>query len=124
MANKITAANAGCVVIGMTRLSQILHHRSLTASFSSLFFSFVAFAFLPEHNYRLRQQGTGYLTSATVTALVGLAVCGLTLFVLIRDNLSGYPSFRCSLATLVWALACVPVFWLLLVVVGDFFEMR
>lgn len=104
----------------MTRLLQILHHRSLTASLSSLFFAFLAFVFLPEHSYRLRQQGMSYLTPAAITALVGLAICGLTFFILIRDNRSGYPSFRCSLATLLWALACVPVFWLLLVVAGGF----
>jgi hypothetical protein len=40
----------------------------------------------------------------------------------LRDNRSGYPSFRCSLATLLWALACVPVALLALNVIGGFFR--
>lgn len=104
----------------MRRLLQFLHHRSLTASLASSFFAFLALAFLPEHSYRLRQQGMGYLTPAAVTAFLSLTVCSITLFILVRDNRSGYPPFRCSLATLLWALACVPVFWLILVVAGGF----
>jgi len=100
----------------MTRLLQILHHRSLTASLASLFLAFVALAFIPGHTHRLQEQDTGYLTPACIAAAVGLAGCGLTLLILLRDSRSGYPAFRCSLATLVWALACVPVFWLILVV--------
>ena len=103
----------------MRRLLRFLHHRSLSASLVSLFFGFLALGFLPEHTYRLRQQGMGYLTSAAVATILSLAVCSITLFILIRDNRSGYPAFRCSLATLFWALGCAPVIWLILVLVGE-----
>ena len=103
----------------MRRLLRFLHHRSLSASLVSLFFGFLALGFLPEHTYRLRQQGMGYLTSAAVATILSLAVCSITLFILIRDNRSGYPAFRCSLATLLWALGCAPVIWLILVLVGE-----
>jgi hypothetical protein len=106
----------------MRRLFQIVHHRSLTASVTCLFFAFFAFAFLPEHSYRLQQQDASYLTVATLTALLGLVICAFTLFILVRDNRTGYPSFRCSLATLLWALACVPVFFLTLIVIGGLFR--
>jgi hypothetical protein len=104
----------------MKRVFQLLHHRSLTASVVALFFALLSFAFLPEHSYRLQQQGAGYLTPASITALVSLVVCAFTLVVLLRDNRSGYPSMRCSLATLLWALACVPILFLTLVVIGGF----
>src|ERR1035441_573988 len=102
----------------MSRVFQLLHHRSLTLSIVAVFFAFLALAFLPEHSYRLQQQRTAYLTQAGITAGLGLVVCAFTLILLLRDNRSGYASFRCSLATLLWALACLPVLFLTLVVVG------
>jgi hypothetical protein len=105
----------------MRPLSTFLHHRSLTASLICLFFAFVAFSYLPEHSFRLRQQGMDYLMPATISVAASLVVCALTLLILVRDNQSGYPSFRCSLATLFWAFACVPVFWLFLILVRAFF---
>ena len=97
---------------------RVLHHRSLTASAVALFFGYLAFAFLPEYGYRLQQQGSVYLVQAGVAALAGWLVCALTLAVLIRDNRSGYPAMRCSVATLIWALACFPVLFLTVIVVG------
>ena len=106
----------------MKHVFQLLHHRSLTVSVIALFFALLAFAFLPEHSYRLQQQGAGYLTSAGIAALLGLIFCAFTSVILLRDNRSGYPSMRCSLATLLWALACVPIFFLTVVVIGGFFR--
>jgi hypothetical protein len=106
----------------MRRLLQLLHHRSLTVSIIGLFLGFYAFAFLPEHSYRLHQQGVAFLTQAGIAAALGLLWCLFTLFILLRDNRSGYPSFRCSLATLFWALACFPVLFLTVVVIGGFWR--
>jgi hypothetical protein len=106
----------------MRRIGQILHHRSLTASAVALFFAFLAFAFLPEYGYRLQHQGAAFRTQAGITALLGLLACASTLMILLRDNRSGYPSLRCSLATLLWALACVPVSLLALNVIGGYFR--
>lgn len=92
---------------------QFLHHRSLTASITSLVFAFLASAELPESDYRLGQQGADYLIQAGVVALLGLFVCALTFIILLQDNRSGYPSLRCSVATFLWALACAPVFALM-----------
>ena len=106
----------------MKRVLQFVHHRSLTASIVALVLALLTCGFFPEYVYRLQQQGMGYLMPATITALIGLIVCAFTLFVLIRDNRSGYPSFRCSLATLLWAFACVPVFTLTVLVIRGFFR--
>ena len=106
----------------MRRISQFVHHRSLTAAAVSLFFAFLAFALLPEYAYRLQQQGASFLTQAWIITLLGLLACAFTLMILLRDNRSGYPSFRCSLATLLWALACVPVSLLALNVIGGLFR--
>jgi hypothetical protein len=106
----------------MTRLLQFLHHRSLTVSVIALVLGCYAFAFLPEHSYRLNQQRATFITQAGIAAALGLFWCVFTLFVLLRDNRSGYPSFRCSLATLLWALACFPVLFLTVVVVGGFWR--
>jgi len=106
----------------MRRIAQFLHHRSLTVSIIALFFALYAFAFLPEHSYRLHQQGAAFLTQAGMAAALGLLYCAFTLVILLRDNRSGYPSFRCSLATLLWALACFPVLFLTVVVVGAFWR--
>ena len=103
----------------MRRLLQFLHHRSLTVSVIALVLAFYALAFLPEHSYRLHQQGAAFLTQAAVAATLGLIWCAFTLWILLRDNRSGYPSFRCSLATLLWALACFPVLFLTVIVVGE-----
>jgi len=102
----------------MRRLPQFLHHRSLTVSVIALFFAFHAFAFLPEHSYQLHQRRAAFLTQAGIAAALGLFWCAFTLFILLRDNRSGYPSFRCSLATLLWGLACFPVLFLTAVVIG------
>jgi len=102
----------------MRRVLQFLHHRSLTISIIALFFALYAFAFLPEHSYRLHQQGTAFLIRAGTAAALGLLYCVFTLVILLRDNRSGYPSLRCSLATLLWALACFPILFLAVVVVG------
>jgi hypothetical protein len=104
----------------MRRLLQFLHHRSLTVSIIALLLGFHAFAFLPEHSYRLHQQGASFLTQAGIAAALGLFWCTFTLFILLRDNRSGYPSMRCSLATFLWALACFPVLFLTVVVIGGF----
>jgi len=40
----------------MRRLLQLLHHRSLTVAIIALFLGFYAFAFLPEHSYRLHRK--------------------------------------------------------------------
>jgi len=66
----------------------------------------------------MQQQGWGYLAPAGILTLLGLVVCGFTLVILFRDNRSGYSPSRCSLATFLWALACVPIFFLALVVIG------
>ena len=106
----------------MRRLLQFLHHRSLTVSVIALVVGFYAFAFLPEHSYHLHQHRATFLTQAGIAAGLGLFWCFFTLLILLRDNRSGYPSFRCSLATLLWALACFPVVFLTVVVVGGFWR--
>jgi cell division protein FtsW (lipid II flippase) len=103
----------------MKRVFQILHHRSLSASIVALFFALLAFGLLPEHAYRIRQQGAAFLRHAGTMALIGCLVCVFTLIMLLRDNRSGYPPHRCSIATLLWALACVPIFLLAVVVIGE-----
>ena len=52
-------------------------------------------------------------------AILGLLYSAFTLIVLLRDNRSGYPSFRCSLATMLWGLACFPVLVLVVIIVRD-----
>jgi hypothetical protein len=103
----------------MRRISQVFHHRSLTVSVVALLFALLALGFLPEHRYRLEQQGSVFLTRAGIAAALGLLDCTFTLIVLLKDNRSGYPSFRCSLATLLWALACFPILVLTAVVIGE-----
>lgn len=85
----------------------------------ALVLGFYALAFLPEHRYRLHQQGSTFLTQAAIAAALGLMWCVFTLWILLRDNRSGYPSFRCSLATLLWGLACFPVFSLIVIVARE-----
>jgi membrane protease YdiL (CAAX protease family) len=106
----------------MKRLSQFLHHRSLTVAVVALVLAFYALAFLPEHSYRLHQQRAAFLTQAAIAAALGVIWCVFTLCILLRDNRSGYPSFRCSVATLLWALACFPVLLLTLIVVGELWK--
>jgi hypothetical protein len=102
----------------MKRLFQFLHHRSLTVSIVAVILALVPLGFLPEHAFRL-QQGAAYLRSAGITAAIDVLFCTFALVILVKDNRSGYPSYRCSLATLLWALACVPVILLIVVVIGD-----
>ena len=97
-------------------MSQAVHHRSLASSAVALAFGFVALAFVPEHQYRLQEQGDGYLLRAAAVAVAGLTMCTFTLIVLLRDNRSGYPAMRGSLAALFWAIACVPVLLLTIIV--------
>jgi hypothetical protein len=70
------------------------------------------------------EQRSQNLSQAGAVAVLGLLACALTLVVLLRDNRTGYPSFRCSVATLLWSLACVPIIWLSVVVVSRALEMR
>jgi len=71
---------------------------------------------LERHTENLAQSGS--------VAVLGLLACTLTLIVLLRDNRTGYPSFRCSVASLLWSLACVPIVWLSVVVVNRALELR
>jgi hypothetical protein len=109
----------------MRRLSQFLHHRSLTFSLIGLLFALFGIMFLPElpeHTYRLQRHGAAFLTQAAIAAALGLLYCAFNLWILLRDNRSGYPSFRCSLATLLWAFACTPVLVLSAAVVREFWR--
>jgi len=101
----------------MRRLLRFLHHRSLSTSIAALVLSLLPIGLLPESAYRLKHQAGAYLAQAGLTVFFGLLFSALTLVILIRDNRSGYPSFRCSLATLLWAFACVPVVYLGAVVI-------
>jgi len=100
----------------LSRLFRILHHRSLTVSGICVFFAFLSLGFLPEGEYRLQQDGADYLLSAYIIAILGAGVCCLNLVNLLKDDRSGYESFRLSVATLLWALACIPISLLLLFV--------
>ena len=101
------------------RVSQLLHHRSLTVAVIALFFAVLALGFLMEHGYRLHHQRTAFLRQSSIAAALGVLYCTFTLVLLLKDNRSGYPSFRCSLATLLWALACFPILLLTAVVVRE-----
>ena len=103
----------------MSRISRILHHRSLTVSVAGLFFALLAFSFFPEHAYRLHRWGRVFLVQCGIAAALGLLYSMFTLIVLLRDDRSGYPSFRCSLAILLWALASIPSLLLAVFVVGE-----
>jgi hypothetical protein len=103
----------------MRRVSQLLHHRSLTMSVISLFFALLALGFLMEHGYRLHQHRIAFLRQSGIAAALGMLYCAFTLILLLKDNRSGYPSFRCSLATLLWALACFPILLLTAFVVRE-----
>src|SRR5258708_7613891 len=107
-------------MMNMKHIFRILHHRSLTASIVALCFAFLAVAFLPEYNYRLQHQGAPYLWQIGITVLSGVVVCLVTFLGLLKDGANGYPSFRCSLATLLWAPACVPIGFLAAVTMKDF----
>jgi hypothetical protein len=100
--------------------SHMFYHKSLTLSLVASMFAILATSFLPEHEYRMEHQASSYYFPALATALVGLAICIFTLLNLIRDNRSGYPSFRCSLATMLWALACVPIGFLGFLIISWF----
>lgn len=103
----------------MRRISQFLHHRSLTVAVISLFFALLALGFLMDHGYRLHQHRSAFLRHSGIAAALGVLYCAFTLVLLLKDNRSGYPSFRCSLATLLWALACFPILLLTAVVVKE-----
>src|SRR5712691_4070390 len=98
--------------------SQLFHHRSLTASIISLFFALLAIGGFPIEQTSEQLFGVGAI------AVLGLLVCTLTLLVLLHDGKTGYPSFRCSVSTLLWSLACVPIIWLTVIVVSRALEMR
>jgi hypothetical protein len=101
----------------MKRISQLLRHRSLTLSFVTLFGALLATTFLPEHAYRLQQHGATYLRPAAIIATLGFSVSVFTLIRLLKDT-AGYPSHRCSIATLLWALGSVPILLLCLTVIS------
>lgn len=102
----------------VARLFRILHHRSLTLSVIATFLALIAITFLPESDYRLRHLGADYLLPASVIAISGFAVCCLTFVNLLRDDKSGYEGFRLSVATLLWALACIPISFISLIVIA------
>jgi hypothetical protein len=102
----------------MRQVFQILHHRSLTISVLGAFFAVLATVFMPESWYRWQHLGMKYLMPAGIIALLGLTDCAVTFVCLLRDDKSGYPSFRLSVATLLWAVACVPILFLSLVLIG------
>jgi len=96
----------------MKRIAHLLHHRSLTVSVIALLFGMYAVAFLPEHSYRIHEQGPTFLLQAGIAAAFGLLYCAFTLVILLRDNRSGYPSFRCSLAGPLRAFRFCFLLWL------------
>jgi hypothetical protein len=104
----------------MKRLFEIFRHRSLSLSLVALLFALLATSLLPEHHYRIEHQGTSYFAFAVAIVVGGLSTCAFSLANLIRDSRSGYPSFRCSLATLLLALACGPTGFLAFLLVGRF----
>jgi drug/metabolite transporter (DMT)-like permease len=83
----------------------------------SIFFAVLAFAFVPEFSFRVQQGGTHFRSQASVMAALAAMVCLVTLVILLRDERSGYPSSRLSVAILFWALSCVPVVMLVLQVI-------
>jgi len=85
----------------MKRLFRLLHHRSLTVSTVALFFGFMPWRFI-DLGYWLHKDRAAFLTQSLIVAALGVLYCTFTLVFLLRDNRSGYPSFRCSLATLLW----------------------
>jgi hypothetical protein len=102
-----------------SRLFRILHHRSLTVSIVAVFFALLAFGFLLGGDYRLQREGEDYLLSAYVSAIAGFTVWCVGFVNLLKDDRSGYESFRLSVATLLWALSCLPISLLLLMVMGE-----
>jgi hypothetical protein len=98
----------------MKTLSQIFHHRSLTISIVALFFGLWALTCFQYDATDARR----WLLDAAFVAGLGLTFCTLNLILLLRDNRTGYESFRLSLATLLWALACFPIVLLAIGVVG------
>jgi hypothetical protein len=105
-------------VTSLKATSQLFHHRSLTASVIAMFFAFLAMGVFP------MEQNSQHLFATGVIAVLGLMVCMLTLLVLLHDGGTGYPSFRCSVATLLWSLSCVPIVWLTVMLVSRALEMR
>lgn len=102
----------------MKTLSQFFHHRSLTVSIVALFFGLWALACMPYYATDERR----WLLDAAFVAGLGLTYCTLNLILLLRDNRTGYQSFRLSLATLLWALACFPIVLLVIGVVRGVFK--
>lgn len=108
----------------MKRLFQILHHRSLTLSIIATFLALLALIFalcVPESDYRLTHQGPNYLLPASIIAFLGFVTCCLAFVNLLRDDKCGYEGFRLSVTTLLWALSCVPIAFLSLIVIGMVF---
>jgi hypothetical protein len=89
----------------MRTISEFFHHRSLTVSIVALFFGLWASACIPHY----ATDATKWLLDAAFVAGLGLTFCTLNLILLLRDNRTGYESFRLSLATLLWAIACFPI---------------
>lgn len=102
----------------MKLFSKLLHHRSLTVSVVALFFGLWALASIPH----LATDSIVWLRQSGFVAAVGLGYCTLNLIILLKDNRSGYESFRLSLATSLWALACFPILSLVVGVVSTLFK--
>jgi hypothetical protein len=103
----------------MRLVSRLFHHRSLTLAIIALFFALHALGVLTARGYQLYEKRSAFLRQSGIAAALGVLYCAFTLIILLKDNRSGYPSFRCSLATLLWALACFPILLLTAVVVRE-----
>lgn len=106
-----------------SRLFQSLHHRSLTVSAVAVFLAFLASGFLVESKW---EQAPEWLLSAYIVAILSFATCCVGFLNLLKDDKSGYGGFHLSVATLLWALACLPISLLFLIVmrqvIGAYFE--
>lgn len=97
----------------LSRLFRILHHRSLTVSVIAVFFAFLASGLLIGTR---EEPDADWLLAGYIIAIVGFTVCCVALINLLRDERSGYEGFHLSVATLLWAMACVPISLLFLMV--------
>ena len=95
-----------------------LHHRSLTCALLTLVCTFFALALMVELGDSPRGRA-GFSVQEEVIAGLCFAVALVTFWRLLSDNRSGYAAMRLSVATLIWALACVPIAFLTCTVVGD-----
>ena len=112
VASALPAAVAHPYRCPMRRLTHMLHHRSLTVACLALLYGLFPLAYVVGASHQMHEQDVGFLLLASITALLGWIICAATLIVLLKDSRTGYPSFRCSVATLLWSFACVPVLFL------------